>query len=71
VVNEERITDKGSWMMHVDIPRETAERLARLPGVEGQVARQQLLTSLESTIAEPKLAESNATGDTHALERAR
>ena len=71
VVNEERIMENGSWMMHVDVPRETAERLARLPGIEGQVARQQLLASLESTIAEPKLAESNATGDTHALERAR
>jgi hypothetical protein len=35
------------------------------------VARQQLLASLESTLAEPKLAESNVTGDTHALERTR
>jgi hypothetical protein len=31
-------------MLHVDLPRETAERLARLPGKEGQVARRQLLT---------------------------
>ena len=66
VVSEERITDNGSWMMHVDVPRETAERLARLPGREGQVARRQLLeragtgraAGLESTPAEPKLAES-------------
>ena len=43
VVSEERITDNGGWMMHVDVPRETAERLARLPGREGQVARRQLL----------------------------
>jgi GTP-binding protein HflX len=43
VVSEERITENGSWKMHVDVPRETAERLARLPGREGQVAREQLL----------------------------
>ena len=43
VVSEERITENGSWMLHVDVPRETAERLARLPGNEGAVARQQLL----------------------------
>jgi GTP-binding protein HflX len=71
VVSEERITDNGHWMMHVDVPRETAERLARLPGVEGRVAREQLLHGLESSVTHPKLAESNATGDTHALERTR
>jgi GTP-binding protein HflX len=71
VVNEERIAENGSWMIHVDVPRETAERLARLPGIEGQVAREQLLDSLESPPAEPKLAESDLTGDMHALERAR
>ena len=43
VVSEERITETGSWVLHVDLPLETAERLARLPGNEGQVARQQLL----------------------------
>jgi len=71
VVSEERITENGSWLIHVDIPRDTAERLARLPGLEGEVARQQLLERLESAVPEPKLAESNATGDTHAPERAR
>ena len=44
VVSEERIAENGSWMLHVDVPRETAERLGRLPGNEGVVARQQLLT---------------------------
>ena len=43
VVSEERITENGSWMLHVDVPMETAERLARLPGDEGRVARTQLL----------------------------
>ena len=43
VVSEERIAENGSWMLHVDVPHETAERLARQPGNEGAVARQQLL----------------------------
>ena len=45
VVSEERIAENGSWMLHVDVPKETAERLARLPGSEGDVAREQLLGS--------------------------
>jgi GTP-binding protein HflX len=45
VVSEERIAENGSWILHVDVPRETAERLARLPGAEGAVARDQLLGS--------------------------
>jgi GTP-binding protein HflX len=43
VVSEERIAENGSWMLHVDIPKETAERLARLPAPEGAVVRKQLL----------------------------
>ena len=43
VVSEERIAENGSWMLHVDVPKETAERLARLPGSDGKVARTQLL----------------------------
>jgi GTP-binding protein HflX len=39
VVSEERIAENGSWMLHVDVPMETAERLARLPAPEGCVAR--------------------------------
>jgi len=43
VVSEERIAENGAWIMHVDVPRETAERLARLPGKEGAIVREQLL----------------------------
>ena len=43
VVSEERIAENGSWMLNVDVPKETAERLARLPGSDGKVARTQLL----------------------------
>jgi GTP-binding protein HflX len=71
VVSEERITENGSWRLHVDIPRDTAEFLARLPGNEGRVANKVLFGDLESTVAGPKLADNNGTGDTHALERAR
>jgi GTP-binding protein HflX len=43
VVDEERIASDGSWRLHVDVPRETAVRLANQPGKEGQTARRQLL----------------------------
>ena len=43
VVSEERIAENGAWIMHVDVPRETAERLGRLPGKEGETVREQLL----------------------------
>jgi GTP-binding protein HflX len=42
-VSEEKIADNGSWVMRVDLPLETAQRLARLPGAEGHIAREQLL----------------------------
>ena len=71
VVGEEQITENGSWRLHVDVPRETAERLTRLPGSEGRVANRLLFGNLESNAAGPKLADIDGTGDTHALERAR
>jgi GTP-binding protein HflX len=71
VVSEERITEDGSWRLHVDVPRETAERLSRLPGSEGRVATEALFGGLESEVAGPKLADNDRTGETHALERAR
>ena len=43
VVSEERIAEDGSWMLHVDVPMNTVERLARLPGREGSTIREQLL----------------------------
>jgi GTPase len=43
VVSEERISADGSWMLHVDVPLNTAQRLARLPGSEGSTMMQQLL----------------------------
>ncbi|MDT8321070.1 MAG: GTPase HflX, partial [Xanthomonadales bacterium] len=48
VVSEERIAANGSWMLHVDVPMETAERLARLPGSEGELVRNKLLATAEA-----------------------
>lgn len=42
-VSEEQITDKGAWLLHVDLPLETAQRLARMPGNRGAAIEQQLL----------------------------
>jgi GTP-binding protein HflX len=57
VVSEERIAENGSWMLHVDVPRETAERLGRLPGPEGKVARTQLLAHHKTSSSEDNQAE--------------
>ncbi len=54
VVSEERIAENGSWMLHVDVPKETAERLARLPGAEGKVAKAQLLAHHEPSSSEDR-----------------
>jgi GTP-binding protein HflX len=48
VVSEERISADGSWMLHVDVPLNTAQRLARLPGSEGSTMMQQLLPRVTS-----------------------
>jgi GTP-binding protein HflX len=53
VVSEEHIAENGSWVLHVDLPLETAERLARLPGNEGFVARKTLLTRTGGESAAP------------------
>lgn len=49
VVNEERISPEGSWVLHVDVPLNTAQRLARLPGSEGSIMKQQLLSQVTPT----------------------
>jgi len=43
VVSEEHLAENGSWMLHVDVPLNTAQRLARLPGSEGVTMKKQLL----------------------------
>lgn len=50
VVSEERIADNGSWLLHVDLPLETAQRLARMPGPGGAAIQQQLLARAEAAV---------------------
>jgi GTP-binding protein HflX len=57
VVSEERIAENGSWLLHVDVPTETAERLARVPGPEGTVAKSLLLGKSNTENSEAKRAE--------------
>jgi GTP-binding protein HflX len=42
-VDEEQTTEAGGWRLHVDLARDTAERLGRQSGPSGRVAREQLL----------------------------
>jgi len=49
-VSEERITDQGAWLLHVDLPLETAQRLARLPGNRGAAIGQHLLTQAQAAV---------------------
>jgi GTP-binding protein HflX len=49
-VSEERIADDGSWLLHVDLPLETARRLARMPGNGGAAIQQQLLAQTQAAI---------------------
>lgn len=44
-VTKERIADNGAWLLHIDLPMETAQRLARTPGMSGAVVEQQLLST--------------------------
>ncbi len=57
VVSEERIAENGSWLLHVDVPKETAERLARIPGADGSLAKAQLLDKTRSENSEANRAE--------------
>jgi GTP-binding protein HflX len=43
-VSEERISDNGVWELHIDVSRQAAESLARMPGSNGLTARRQLLS---------------------------
>ena len=45
-VEEEKVTDEGQWLMHVDLAHQDAETLARMPGAEGLLVRESILTQL-------------------------
>jgi GTP-binding protein HflX len=52
-VNEERISDSGAWLLHVDLPLETAQRLARLPDQSGAIIERQLLAQASEQFPTP------------------
>ncbi len=49
-VSEERIAADGAWLLHVDLPLETAQRLARLPGNSGAAIERKLPTQAQALI---------------------
>jgi len=49
-VSEERIAADGAWLLHVDLPLETAQRLARLPGESGAAIERKLPTQAQAVI---------------------
>ncbi len=49
-VSEERIADNGAWLLHVDLPLETAQRLARLPNKGGAAIERKLATQARAAI---------------------
>jgi GTP-binding protein HflX len=42
-VEEERVTEQGQWLLHIDLSQQDAEQLGRLPGAEGQLVRDHIL----------------------------
>jgi len=45
-VEEEIVTDDGQWLLHVDLSHQDAETLGRMPGDEGLLVRESILTQL-------------------------
>jgi len=46
-VEEEKATDDGQWLLHVELSQQDAERLGRLPGAEGVLVRDLILGAYE------------------------
>ena len=42
-VEEEKISEKGQWLLHINLSHEDARQLGRMPGVEGQLVRNSIL----------------------------
>lgn len=43
-VEEEKITDEGHWLLHINLSQQDAEQLGRLPGDEGILMRETIST---------------------------
>ena len=45
-VEEEKVSEKGQWLLHIDLSQQDAEQLGRLPGEEGMLVRDTILSPL-------------------------
>ena len=45
-VEEEKVTDDGQWLLRLDLSHQDAEQLGRMPGPEGLLVRESILTEL-------------------------
>ncbi|HEY5776880.1 MAG TPA: ribosome rescue GTPase HflX [Xanthomonadales bacterium] len=43
-VEEEKVTDDGQWLLHINLSQQDAERLGRMPGAEGLLVRDSILS---------------------------
>ena len=50
-VEEEKVTDEGQWLLHINLSQQDAERLGRMPGAEGLLVRDSIL-SLSALVAQ-------------------
>jgi GTP-binding protein HflX len=48
-VAEEKITEDGQWLLHVDLSQQDAEQLGRMPGAEGTLVRESILLAARQT----------------------
>ena len=42
-VREEKVGDDGQWLLRLELSRQDAEKLGRLPGAEGMLVRDTIL----------------------------
>jgi GTP-binding protein HflX len=50
-VEEEKVTDEGQWLLHINLSQQDAERLGRMPGADGLLVRDNIL-SLSALVAQ-------------------
>ncbi len=43
-VDEEKVADDGQWLLHINLSQQDAERLGRMPGAEGLLVRESILS---------------------------
>jgi len=48
-VAEEKISEDGQWLLHVDLSQQDAEQLGRMPGADGMLVRESILLAARQT----------------------